>query len=203
MSLMFVGARSLPMGCPRFAGEHGPRTASVWQAGSELAWLVPQFIFVLHLARCSGMNVWPLGSACWSPGAFFTSVVNLDSSYAGLTRCDSRFLPHARSRRVSFRCAGEHGPRTASDWQAGSELAWLVPQFIFVLHLARCSGMNVWPCGSAWWRIYICADFDSSCAGVSTVGVTRFFWRTLAPDGLPEVCRGARTQNSIRLAGWQ
>ena len=53
-----------------------PRAAPDWQAGSELAWFAPQFILVLHLARCSGMRVWGMaphvyagcGSACAFPG---------------------------------------------------------------------------------------------------------------------------------------
>ena len=140
---MSVGARSLPTGCLRCAGEHGPRTASDWQAGGELAWLVAQFVSVLHLARCSGMHVWPCGAECLC----IYVCANLDSSGAGVSRCHSclfgaRLLPTGCPR-----CAGEHGPRTASDWQAGSELAWVAPQFFSVLHLARCSGMRVWPCG--------------------------------------------------------
>ena len=55
-AFMFVGARSLPTGRPRFAGEHGPRTASYWQADSELAWFALELFFVLHLARCSGLH---------------------------------------------------------------------------------------------------------------------------------------------------
>ena len=130
---MSVGARSLPTGCPRFAGEHGPRTASDWQAGSELAWLVPQFIFVLHLARCSGMNVWPCGLACWR----IYICANLDSSGVGVSRCHSCVVGARSLPMGCLRCTGEHGPCTAFDWQGGSELAWVIrSSFSFCIWLA-------------------------------------------------------------------
>ena len=95
-SLVFLGARSLPTGCARCAGEHGPRTASDWQAGSELAWFAPQFHFCfIRLAVAGGLRV--LHHLTDSGQTIF----NLDSSGAGVTRCHSCLLAHARSRRVA------------------------------------------------------------------------------------------------------
>ena len=66
----------------------------------------PQFIFVLHLARCSGMRVWPCGSVWWR---IYISA-NLERSGAGVTRCHSCLLAHARSRRVARGVEGSTDP---------------------------------------------------------------------------------------------
>ena len=183
MSLVSVGARSLPTGCPRCAGEHGPRTASDWQAGGELAWLVAQFVSVLHLARCSGMHVWPCGAECLC----IYVCANLDSSGAGVTRCHSCLLAHPRSRRVARGVQGSTDPDQHPIGRVAVSLLGspAVHFKICVLHLARCSGMRVWPCGSACWRIYICANYDSSGAGV-----TRFHSCLLAHARSRRVARG-------------
>ena len=106
MSLVFVGARSLPTGCPRCTGEHGPRTVSDWQAGSELAWVTrSSFSFCMWLAVAACVS----GRAVPRAGAF-TSLRIWTVPGAGVTRCHSRLLAHARSRRVARGVQGSTDP---------------------------------------------------------------------------------------------
>ena len=111
-------------------------------------------------------------------------------------------MAHARSQRVARGVQGstdqqQHCRVRCVSWQIGSELARFVPHFISGLHLAGYRCMHVGPCGSAYLRrcIVKSGQFRRGGECIRSKAI-RVRWRTLAPNRLPEVCKGARTSNS-------
>ena len=74
-----------------------------------------------------------------------------------------------------------YGTRCAI-WQAGSELAWLVPQIFCLLHLVFSSWMRLRLCGSAWCR-FVHFELARLAAGTTTERILSPKFRKSMPSG--------------------